>query len=76
MQINQWIADAGGDITVNYLIKDAKVNRTNADETNPMWTVLQNTARELYLSLPEYSEDMIELLKQSYLTTFITNPKQ
>ncbi len=47
MQINQWMEDAGGDITVNYLLKDPKVNGTKADETNPMWIALQNTATEL-----------------------------
>lgn len=46
-QINQWMEEAGGDITVNYFIKDPKAAKTNADETNPMWVVLQNTAREL-----------------------------
>lgn len=46
-QINEWIELAGGDITVNYLIQDAKATRTSVDETNPMWVVLENTAREL-----------------------------
>lgn len=38
---------AGGDITLKYLIKDPKANKTSADKTNPAWVVLQNTAREL-----------------------------
>lgn len=46
-QIDQWMEDAGGDISVNYLIKDSKAQRTSVDETNPLWVVLQNTAREL-----------------------------
>jgi len=50
-EIDKWIIDAGGDITVNYLIKDPKAAKTNADDTNPMWVVLQNTARELGLQI-------------------------
>ncbi|KAJ6625687.1 Aminoacylase-1 [Pseudolycoriella hygida] len=48
-EINQWIEDAGGNITVNYLIKDPKANKTLADEKNPMWIALQNTAKEMDL---------------------------
>lgn len=47
LQINQWMEEAGGDITVNYLIQDPKAPTTNADETNPMWLALQSTASEL-----------------------------
>lgn len=46
-QIDQWIDEAGGNITVNYLIQDPKAEKTSVDETNPMWVVLQTTAAEL-----------------------------
>ncbi|XP_037031210.1 aminoacylase-1A-like [Bradysia coprophila] len=49
--IDQWIEEAGGDITINYLIHDPKVPKTSVDETNPLWTVLESTARELGLEI-------------------------
>lgn len=46
-QISQWCEEAGGNITINYIIKDIKASKTPADESNPVWVVLENTTREL-----------------------------
>jgi len=50
-QLNQWCEEAGGNITINYLIKDPKVPMTRADDTNPVWRVLMNTTREFGLEI-------------------------
>jgi len=50
-QINQWCEEAGGNITVNYLVKTPKSQFTTADETNPLWVVLQNTTKEFNITI-------------------------
>ncbi|XP_037033333.1 aminoacylase-1-like [Bradysia coprophila] len=44
--INRWCEESGGNITINYLIKDPKAPATPADETNPMWVVLEKVTKE------------------------------
>lgn len=46
-QIEKWCEEAGGNITINYQMKDPKAPKTHADDTNPVWVVLNNTIREL-----------------------------
>ncbi|KAJ6644482.1 Aminoacylase-1A [Pseudolycoriella hygida] len=49
--IENWCEEAGGNVTVNYMIKDPKVPATRADDTNPVWVVLNNTCREFGLEI-------------------------
>ncbi|XP_037040408.1 aminoacylase-1-like [Bradysia coprophila] len=75
--IDRWIEEAGGNITVNYLIQDPKAPKTNADETNPLWIVLETTARELGLEIvpgvPTGGTDM-RFLRRQNIPAFGFNP--
>lgn len=46
-QINKWCKEAGGNITINYIIKTPKAPATPADNTNPLWAVIENSVQEL-----------------------------
>lgn len=46
-KLNQWCAEAGGDIEVKYAMKTPKAPTSIADSTNPVWVVLQDTTKEL-----------------------------
>jgi len=50
-EINQWCEDAGGNITINYFTKNPKVPPTSADETNPVWVVLSNVAKQFNIEI-------------------------
>ncbi|KAJ6643776.1 Aminoacylase-1 [Pseudolycoriella hygida] len=46
-QLNRWCEEAGGNITINFIVKTPKAPPSTADSTNPVWVVLQNTTKEL-----------------------------
>lgn len=46
-QIQQWCTEAGGDITIKYLLKDSKASVTITDSTNPFWVAFENGLKEL-----------------------------
>ncbi|KAJ6642524.1 Aminoacylase-1 [Pseudolycoriella hygida] len=50
-QINQWCQEAGGGITVNYIIKTPKAPASRTDSTNPLWSVIETTARDFNITV-------------------------
>ncbi|XP_037045140.1 aminoacylase-1-like [Bradysia coprophila] len=50
-QINKWCKEAGGNITINYLIKTPKAPASRTDSTNPMWAVIETTAKEFNITV-------------------------
>lgn len=45
--ISKWCEEAGGGITVNYLMKDPKVPITRIDSSNLFWVAFENAVNEL-----------------------------
>lgn len=42
-QFNKWCEDAGGNIEIEFVLKEPRVAPTAIDETNPYWTAFKNT---------------------------------
>ncbi|XP_037049217.1 aminoacylase-1-like [Bradysia coprophila] len=49
--IETWCEEAGGNITINYAMKDPKAPTTRADDSNPVWTALVNATKEFGLEI-------------------------
>lgn len=46
-QINQWCEEAGGNITINFHIRDPNGAASIIDDRNPFWTAFKNATDEL-----------------------------
>lgn len=45
-QLNSWCDEAGGNITINYLIKSEKQKAAPVDDSNVFWVAFSEAAEE------------------------------
>lgn len=49
--LKNWCAEAGGGIQINYLIKTPKAVASRTDSTNPLWSVIDSTAKQFNIQV-------------------------